>query len=104
MFSSHDIVRRVRPYFRNSAFILTLVPMFLIISSSVYPAIISGIQNKEMLVIAEALAQLDGEEKDNRAMGVDTSGQHSGFSLTDKHISPPMSPTDISPLDSGFTT
>ena len=34
------------------------MPPFLIISSSVYPAIISGIQNKEMALMVVAVAQL----------------------------------------------
>ena len=59
MFNSNEIIGRVRPCFRNSAFILTLVPMFLIISSSVYPAIISGIQNKEMALILKTVEKVE---------------------------------------------
>jgi hypothetical protein len=34
------------------------IPLFLLVSSSVYPAIVSGIQNKEIALMAESLAQL----------------------------------------------
>ena len=39
-----------------------LVPMFLIISSSVYPAIMSGIENKEMPIVTKVIAQLKGND------------------------------------------
>jgi hypothetical protein len=68
--------------------------MFLIISSSVYPAIISGIQNKEMALIADAVAQL----QERNAKG-DSSGYHanipiSGFSSSSAS---PTTPTTAAP-------
>ena len=47
----------------NSAQIPALVPLLLIISSSVYLAVISSIENKELLVIAEAAVQLRGDNQ-----------------------------------------
>jgi hypothetical protein len=44
-------------------------------SSSVYPAIISGIENRELAVIADALANMDNVNKEM----VDTSGYHSSI-------------------------
>ncbi len=35
---------------------------------------------------------------------IDTSNQHSAFSLGDRSTSPTTSPTNVSPLDSDFTT
>ncbi len=82
-----------------------LVPMFLIISSSVYPAIISGIQNKEMALVADVVAQLQG----------DSSGYHANIPVSDIPSSSPSptpttaAPSSIAPTDSAnnnkdFTT
>ena len=49
----------------NTNFNLVLVPLFLIISSSVYPAIISGIYNNELSIMADALAQLEQNNNNN---------------------------------------
>ena len=75
----------------NRTLIPVLVPMFLIISSSVYPALISIVENKEMSTIAEAVAQLKG--KDN----VDTSGHHADMQISNSRIISPSSPTPIDP-------
>jgi hypothetical protein len=90
------IMRRARLYYANRTFILALIPMFLIISSSVYPAIISTIQNKEMLIVAEAVAQLI---EDN----VDTSSHHATMPIFSSHGSP-SSPTPIDPSFSATST
>ena len=55
------ITKRISFDFPNRALIPVLVPMFLIISSSVYPAIISSMENKEMQIISEVMAQLKEE-------------------------------------------
>jgi hypothetical protein len=70
-----------------------LTPMFLIVSSSVYPAIISGIQNKEMALMAEALAQL--QEKNSKG---DSSGYHANIPISDLFTeSPSPTPTTAGP-------
>ena len=70
-----------------------LVPMFLIVSSSVYPAIISDIHNKEMTIIADAFAQL--QEKISRG---DSSGYHANIPVSDRSSpSPSPTPTTAAP-------
>jgi hypothetical protein len=54
--------------------ILILIPMFLIISSSGYHTIISGIQNKEMSPIKEASAKLHQAEDDDDVVHVTWTG------------------------------
>jgi hypothetical protein len=71
-----------------------LIPMFLIISSSVYPAIISGIQNKEMALMAEALAQLQAKNSKG-----DSSGYHANI-----QYSPSLSSTPITASPSPTTS
>ena len=69
----------------NRALIPVLVPMFLIISSSVYPAIMSSLENKELLVIAEAAVQLRGDnQRDTDTINHYVYRSHLG----------PISPTD----------
>lgn len=58
---------------RSSMFVF--VPLFLIMSSSVYPAVISGIENKELAVVADALAKMDYSNNEV----IDTSGYHSSI-------------------------
>ena len=75
------------------SFILVLIPMFLIVSSSVYPAIISGIQNKEMALISDAVAQL--QDKNSRG---DSSGYHANIPASDMPSSSPSpTPTTAAP-------
>jgi hypothetical protein len=77
----------------HSAFILVLLPVLLIISSSVYPSIISGIQNKEIAIIADAVAQL--QEKNSRG---DSSGYHANIPVSDMpSTSPSPTPTTSAP-------
>ena len=64
--------------------------MFLIVLSSVYPAIVSGMENKEMKMTAEVLAQLN----DNNT---DTSDLHSTMSFSSSQDVMPSSPTPIGP-------
>ncbi len=67
--------------------------MFLIVSSSVYPAIISDIHNKEMTIIADAFAQL--QEKISRG---DSSGYHANIPVSDRSSpSPSPTPTTAAP-------
>ena len=54
------MTKRIRLNVLNPILIPVLVPMFLILSSSVYPAIMSSMENKEMLIISEVIAQLEG--------------------------------------------
>ena len=60
----------VRTFVPNPAVILVLVPLFLIISSSVLPAIISTIQNKEISMIAKAVAKLSDSDQSRNAYTV----------------------------------
>jgi hypothetical protein len=90
------LVRRKKICFaipkRNN--IPVLISAFLIISSSIYPAIISSTENAEYLITAKVLAQLD-EKRVGGIKGdtVDTSAYHASFILSN-------SPTPIvqSPL------
>ena len=47
-----------RTHSNHSGIILMLVAAFLIVSSSTYPTIMSGNQNREMSIMAVALAQV----------------------------------------------
>ena len=51
------MTKRINFDFPNRTLIPVLVPIFLIISSSVYPAIMSSIQNRDMSIITEVAAQ-----------------------------------------------
>jgi hypothetical protein len=76
---------------QNRTIILMLIPMFLIVSSSVYPAIVSTVENKEMKIIVEVLAQL---KKNN----IDTSNIHATMPVSESQdIIAPSSPTPINP-------
>ena len=67
--------------------------MFLIISSSVYPAILSGIQNKEIALMADAVAQLQ-----ERNSSGDSSGYRANVHATEIPSSTPSStPTTSAP-------
>ena len=74
----------------NPSIILILVPVFLIISSSVYPAFLSSMENKEMLIISEALAQL-------KETNIGTSRYHSILPTPSSQDLIPSSPTPIGP-------
>ena len=78
----------------NRALIPVLVPMFLIISSSVYPAIISSMENKEMQIISKVMAKLN--EKN-----IDTSSHHANLPLSSSQDLTPTSPT---PIDSSLSS
>jgi hypothetical protein len=73
----------------NAKTVLVLVPMFLILSSSIYPAIIGHFENRDVAIMAKVMAQIDA----NR---VDTSGHHANLL---PHNSPtPIALSPISPL------
>ena len=65
MIDLHLLEGKVRTLLPKPTIIFVLVPIFLIISSSVYPAIISSIQSKEQYAIGEAAAKLseDGQTR-----------------------------------------
>jgi hypothetical protein len=86
-------MRRARLYYANRTFILVLIPMFLIISSSVYPAIISTIQNKEMSIVAEAVAQLKEDNQMKRSTY--TSSYPERLTVSGSYT--PFSPTPVDP-------
>ena len=78
-------------HFPNAA-VFVFIPLFLLISSSVYPAIITSIENKEMLIVAEVAAQLRGDSE----RGTDTINHHAYRSHL-RATSP--TPTDSSQAD-----
>ena len=90
MIDLNVITKRISFDFPTRSLIPVLVPLFLIVSSSVYPAIISSIENKEMKMTAEVLAQLN----DNN---IDTSDLHSTMSFSSSQDVMPSSPTPIGP-------
>jgi hypothetical protein len=69
-----------------------MVPMFLIISSSVYPAIISGIENKENSIISNVMAQLEKTSE-----STNTKNYYSTLPTPSSQDLIPSSPTPISP-------
>ena len=85
---------RRRPNVLNPSIILILVPVFLIVSSSVYPAVLSSIENKEMLIISKVMAQLEG--KDN----AETSRYNAHMQLLSSRVAAPSSPTSVDPSPS----
>ena len=92
MIDLRALPKRISYCVPNRALIPALVPMFLILSSSVYPAIISSMENKEMLIAAEVIAQLKGKDKNS-----DTSNLHSTMSFSSSQDVMPSSPTPIGP-------
>jgi hypothetical protein len=92
----HALHKRLRvghsnPGHPNRALITVLVPMFLIISSSVYPAIMSGIENKEMKIISKVIAEL--QQKDN----VISNRYQAHMEATNSDSITPSSPTPVHP-------
>jgi hypothetical protein len=77
---------RIKEFVPTPTLILVLVPMFLILSSSVYPAIMSSMENKEMQIISKVLAQLE----DKNSLG-DSSGYHANIPISE------ISSTSLSP-------
>ena len=93
-----DIERRFN--FQGRIVLSVLVPLFLIISSSVYPAILSSIENKQMVIISKVMAQL--RDKDNDS---DTSNLHSTMPIYEsKNVLPSFSPTPIDPTFSATSS
>jgi hypothetical protein len=72
--------------------------MFLIISSSVYPAVISGIQNSELKIIGEALAQLDRDNKGYQASSSDRTPTDSSTEVSPSASTSSATPTIQAPL------
>ena len=88
-----DLCREGRTSFDvpNSTRIFIFVPIFLIISSSVYPAIMSSIENEERLIVSEVMAKLN----------MDTSDHHADMrAVPGSDIIPASSPTPIAPSSS----
>ena len=84
----------------NRAIIPVLVPMFLIISSSVYPAIMSSSENKDMQIISKVMAehQKDDVISSRYQAHMQMIGSSSGSSAIT-----PSSPTPIEPTISSTT-
>ena len=91
MIGLHALEQKINCGIPNRALIPVLIPMFLIISSSVYPAIISSIENKEMLIISNVMAQLRGNDN------ADTSRYQAHMQMLSSRITTPSSPTPIDP-------
>jgi hypothetical protein len=91
---THAAEKRVpRLHLSHMRLIFLLVPMFLIISSSVYPAIMSGIQSKELKLISDAVAEL--QDKNSRG---DSSGYHANIPVSEmSSSSPSATPTTSAP-------
>ena len=75
----------------NRSLIPVFVPMFLIISSSVYPVIMSSMENKEMQIISSVMAQQKGNDN------ADTSRYQAHKQMLSSRIATPSSPTPIDP-------
>ena len=86
-------IGKINTLIPNLTVILVLVPLFLIISSSVYPAIISTAQNKDMAIISKVLAQ---QKQSNHG----TSSYQSTKPLSSSQGITPTSPTPIEPTSS----
>ena len=84
----------------NRALIPILIPMFLIISSSVYPAIMSSLENKDMQIISKVMAeqQKDDVISSRYQAHIQMIGSSSGSSTIT-----PSSPTPIDPTISSTT-
>src|SRR5688500_3905424 len=87
---------RARQYFPNPSSALVLMPLFLIISSSVYPAIMFSIQNKELAIVPDVSAQLDNKGDGNEIV-VDTSGYHSTPRIQETSSSSSSGPASATP-------
>ena len=85
------IEKRISLVVPNRTLVPILVPMFLIILSGVYPAIISSIENKEMQIISKVMAQLREDE-------TNTNDDHSIFPTPNTQDLIPFSPTPIDPI------
>jgi hypothetical protein len=96
LIDQHALHKKLSVGHSNLALIPVLVPMFLILSSSIYPAIMSSMENKEASIIVDAAAQLKG--KDTQIRNSDTSSHHATMPISKSHnVSPPyVAPMDIS--------
>ena len=82
----------------NRAIIPVLVPMFLIISSSVYPAIMSSMENREIQIISNVMAQLNDKNTETNSNHRSTMPMPSSEELV------PSSPTPIDPVFSATSS
>ena len=57
MVNLNVVTKRISFDFPNRTLIPVLVPMFLIISSSVYPTIMSSTENEEMQTVSNVMAE-----------------------------------------------
>jgi hypothetical protein len=89
--------RRIESNVPNRIIILMLIPMFLIVSSSVYPAIMSSMENREMKIISQVLASI----KDSN---IDTSRYQAHMQMLGSRITNPSSPTPIDPTFSATSS
>jgi hypothetical protein len=71
--------------------------MFLIISSSVYPAIMSSMENKEMKIISKVLGKLNEENNNNNNV-------HSTIPMPSSEELVPSSPTPVAPIFSATSS
>ena len=84
-------MKKARWYSANATKVAVLVPMFLILSSSIYPAVITHLENRDMVIMAKVLAQMDVNK-------VDTSGHHSSLLPSNSPTPVALSPISPSPL------
>ena len=88
MINLRALQRRLSSDIPNRALILVLVPLFLIISTSVLPVIISITQNKEMSIIAETMAKLSNTVQGRSVYSVNQHENRSLLSHSVNHGSP----------------
>jgi hypothetical protein len=86
------IHKRLSSRNQSRTLIPILIPMFLIISSSVYPAILSSMENKEAQIISKVMAELE-QQKDN----VISNRYQALMEVTNSNEITPSSPTPIDP-------
>ena len=97
MIDLHLLEGKVRTLLPKPTIIFVLVPLFLIISSSVYPAIISSIQSNEQYAIGEAAAKLS---EDGQTRSTYTINHHVNRAILSGSNTDFISPTPTDPLSS----
>ena len=89
------MTKRINFDFPNRTLIPVLVPIFLIISSSVYPAIMSSIQNRDMSIITEVAAQPeDGNQMKRNSYTASSDDER--LRISEAHAPSPPTPIDPS--------
>jgi hypothetical protein len=83
----------------SRSLIPVLVPMFLIISSSVYPAIMSSMENREMKIISNVIAKLN-----EKNIETSNNNHRSTMPMPSSEELVPSSPTPIDPIFSATSS